>query len=90
MPRLVVRSAPAADVEQIRRGATSDPIAGLPGYNPAARSEPEALAPLLALLERDIAARPEALVPLTPELAARMMAATKGVAGERSRRTDRG
>ncbi len=44
--------------------------------------EPEAdpaLAPFLALLERDIAARPEALVPLTPELAARMTAATEGV-----------
>lgn len=38
-----------------------------------------ALAPFLALLERDIAARPEALVALTPELAARMMAATEGV-----------
>ncbi len=46
-------------------------------------TEPEndpALAPFLALLERDIAARPEALVPLMPELAARMTAATEGVA----------
>jgi antitoxin PrlF len=45
--------------------------------------EPEedpALAPFLALLERDAAARPEALVPLTPELASRMTAATEGVA----------
>jgi antitoxin PrlF len=45
-------------------------------------AEPEAdpaLAPFLALLERDIAARPEALVPLTPELAARIAAATEGV-----------
>jgi len=44
--------------------------------------EPEqdpALTPFLALLERDIAARPEALVPLTPELATRMMVATEGV-----------
>ncbi len=41
--------------------------------------EDPALTPFLALLERDIAARPEALVPLTPELAARMMAATEGV-----------
>ncbi len=44
--------------------------------------EPEedpALAPFLALLERDMAARPEALVPLTPEMAARMTAATEGV-----------
>ena len=38
-----------------------------------------ALAPFLALLERDIAARPEALITLTPELAARMTAATEGV-----------
>ncbi|WP_158925212.1 type II toxin-antitoxin system PrlF family antitoxin [Acidisphaera sp. S103] len=38
--------------------------------------------PFLALLERDIAARPEALVPLTPELAARMTAATQGVAAD--------
>ena len=47
-----------------------------------AAAEPEedpALAPFLALLERDITARPEALVPLTPELAARMAAATEGV-----------
>jgi len=36
-----------------------------------------ALAPFLALIERDIAARPEALVPLAPELAARMAAATE-------------
>ena len=45
-------------------------------------TEPEAdpaLAPFLALLERDIAARPEALVPLTPDLADRMTAATEGV-----------
>lgn len=45
-------------------------------------AEPEAdpaLAPFLALLERDLAARPEALVPLTPELAAWMTAATEGV-----------
>jgi antitoxin PrlF len=38
-----------------------------------------ALAPFLALLEHDIAARPEALTPLTPELAARVIAATEGV-----------
>ena len=47
-----------------------------------AAAEPEegpALGPFLALLERDIAARPEALVPLTPELMARMTAATEGV-----------
>jgi antitoxin PrlF len=45
-------------------------------------TEPEAdpaLAPFLALIERDIAARPEALVPLTPDLADRMTAATEGV-----------
>jgi len=41
--------------------------------------EDRALAPFLALLEHHIAARPEALIPLTPELAARMTAATKGV-----------
>jgi antitoxin PrlF len=47
-----------------------------------AMAEPQedpALAPFLALLERDIAARPEALLPLTPELAARMTAVTDGV-----------
>jgi antitoxin PrlF len=50
-----------------------------------AAPEPEedpALAPFLALLESDIAARPEALVPLTPELAARMTAATEGVTAD--------
>jgi antitoxin PrlF len=44
--------------------------------------EPEtdpALAPFLSLLERDISARPEALVPLTPDLANRVTAATEGV-----------
>jgi len=41
--------------------------------------EDPALAPFLALLERDIAARPEALAPLTPELLARITAATEGV-----------
>lgn len=44
--------------------------------------EDPALAPFLALLERDIAGRPEAIVPLTPELAARMTAATDGVDGD--------
>lgn len=42
-------------------------------------NEDPALAPFLALLERDVMARPEALVPLTPKLAARMTAATNGV-----------
>jgi antitoxin PrlF len=46
----------------------------------AAEAQDPALAPFLTLLERDIAARPQALVPLTPELAARMTAATEGVA----------
>ncbi|HEY1935132.1 MAG TPA: type II toxin-antitoxin system PrlF family antitoxin [Acetobacteraceae bacterium] len=41
--------------------------------------EDPALVPFLVLIERDIAARPEALVPLTSELAARMTAATEGV-----------
>jgi antitoxin PrlF len=52
------------------------------GVSVHAVTEPEAdpaLAPFLALLERDIAARPEALRPLTPEFAARMAAATEGV-----------
>lgn len=46
-------------------------------------AEPEddpALAPFLALLERDITDRPAALVSLTPNLAARIAAATEGVA----------
>jgi antitoxin PrlF len=45
-------------------------------------AEPQAdpaLAPFLALLERDFATRPHALRPLTPELSARMTAATEGV-----------
>jgi len=44
----------------------------------SAEADP-ALAPFLALLERDITARPEALAPLTPQLAARLTAATEGV-----------
>ena len=43
-----------------------------------AQADP-ALVPCLALLERDIASRPAALVPLTPDLADRMTAATLGV-----------
>jgi antitoxin PrlF len=45
-------------------------------------AEPEedpALAPFLAVLERDIAGRPDTLVALSPDLAARMAAATAGV-----------
>ena len=45
----------------------------------AESTEDPALAPFLTLLERDMAARPEALVLLTPDLAARMAAATEGV-----------
>jgi len=41
-----------------------------------------ALAPFLALLERDLAARPHVLVPLSSELADRMIAATEGVEGD--------
>jgi antitoxin PrlF len=41
--------------------------------------EDPALAPFLALVERDMAVRPEALASLTPEPAARMTAATAGV-----------
>ena len=45
-------------------------------------TEPEAdpaLAPFLELLERDLAARPDAPAAFTPELAARMTAAAGGV-----------
>lgn len=42
------------------------------------------LAAFLVLLERDFVARPEALVSLTPEMAARMMAATEGVEVDRA------
>lgn len=42
-------------------------------------SEDPALAPFLALLERDLAARPGALAALTPALAGRIAAATDGV-----------
>lgn len=41
-----------------------------------------ALAPFLALIERDLAARPTALVALTPDLAARIEAATEGVTAD--------
>lgn len=51
-------------------------------YAAAGPEEDPALAPFLALLERDIAAQPEALVPITPELTARMAAATEGVEGD--------
>lgn len=48
-------------------------------HSVAEPQEDPALAPFLALLERDIAGRPEALVPLAPELATRVTAATEGV-----------
>jgi antitoxin PrlF len=43
-------------------------------------TEDPALAPFLALIEQDLITRPEAPVALTADLAARMDAATKGVA----------
>jgi len=52
---------------------------GTVSVHAAAEPEDPSLAPFLALLERDIAARPEALVPLTTGLSARMTAATEGV-----------
>jgi antitoxin PrlF len=52
---------------------------GTVSVHAAAGAEDPALTPFLALLERDITARPEALVPLTPDLVARMTAATEGV-----------
>jgi antitoxin PrlF len=60
---------------RVEDGAVSVHAAGEPEEDPV-------LAPFLVLLERDIAARPETLVPLTPELAARMTAATEGVGGD--------
>jgi antitoxin PrlF len=57
---------------RIEDGTVSVHAVAEPGEDPA-------LAPFLALLERDIAARPEVLVPLTPELAHRMTEATEGV-----------
>jgi antitoxin PrlF len=46
------------------------------------REEDPALAPFLTLLERDIAAQPAMLHPLTHELSARMEAATEGVVAD--------
>jgi antitoxin PrlF len=57
---------------RVEDGVVSVHAAGEPEQDPA-------LVPFLALLERDIAGRPETLVPLTPELEARMAAATEGV-----------
>lgn len=57
---------------RVEDGIVSVHAAAEPGDDPA-------LAPFLALLERDMAARPEALVPLTRQLATRMTTATKGV-----------
>jgi antitoxin PrlF len=57
---------------RVEDGAVRVYAVGAPEADPA-------LTPFLALLERDIAARPGALAPLTPDLAARMTAATSGV-----------
>ena len=54
---------------------------GTVSVHAAGETDP-ALAPFLALLQSDIAARPEMLVPLTAELAARMAAATEGVTAD--------
>jgi antitoxin PrlF len=43
------------------------------------QDEDPALMPFLDLLQRDFETRPEAIVALTPELAARIAAATEGV-----------
>jgi len=48
----------------------------------AAPATDPALAPFLALLERDLAARPEAVRQLTPALAEHMAAASAGVAAD--------
>jgi antitoxin PrlF len=61
---------------RVENGGVSVHAVVEPGAEPGA--DP-ALAPFLALLERDIAAQPNMLVPLTPELVARMTAATEGV-----------
>lgn len=45
-------------------------------------NEHPALGPFLSLLQRDVAARPGTLAPLTPGLAARITAATKSVAAD--------
>lgn len=57
---------------RVEDGAVSVRAAGEPDEDPA-------LAAFLALIERDLAARPEAPVAFTPELAARMEAATAGM-----------
>ena len=57
---------------RVEDGAVSVHAVAEPAADPA-------LAPFLALLERDLAARPEALAPLTADLAARIEAATKNV-----------
>ena len=60
---------------RVEDGAVTVHAVAMPEADPA-------LAPFLALLERDIAVRPEALAPLTPEMATRMTAATGGVAAD--------
>jgi antitoxin PrlF len=60
---------------RVENGAVSVHAVVAPGADPA-------LAPFRALLERDIAARPAASIALTPDLAARVAAATEGVAAD--------
>ena len=55
---------------------------GIVSVHVAEPQEDPALAPFLALLERDIAGRPDALVSFTPDLAMRMAAATEGVTAD--------
>ncbi len=46
------------------------------------RADESTIVSFLALIERDLAARPEALVALTPGLASRIAAATEGVVAD--------
>lgn len=56
---------------------------GVVSLHAAEQPEPDpALSAFLALLERDIAARPDALAPLTATLAGRIDAATAGVTAD--------
>ncbi|MBW4090082.1 MAG: AbrB family transcriptional regulator [Proteobacteria bacterium] len=58
-----------------------DGTVSLHAVPPADEVDP-ALAPFLALLARSLAVQPEALAGLTPALAARVVAATEGVAAD--------
>ncbi len=94
MPKAIRKTLGVSDNSRVASRIEDDTVSV---HGVAEPADNPILASFLVLAERDTAARPEALVPLTPELAAHTNAATEGVAvdpdapigGEAARQPDR-